>query len=146
MTVLVWDGKTLAADKMSSFGDNHCTVTKIFKHENILIGFSGLICLGHAMKSWLVGGCKPDEFPAMQSTTEYSEIVVIQKQNRGKPIVSIYEQTPFPFQIEDKFFAGGSGREFAIAALHCGKTAREAVEIACIYSLSCGNGIDTLTF
>lgn len=38
----------------------------------------------------------------------------------------------------------GSGRDFAIAAMHCGKTAREAVEIASLYENGCGNGVDVL--
>lgn len=35
-----------------------------------------------------------------------------------------------PVKIEDKFIAIGSGRKAALAAMHCGKTAVEAVEIA----------------
>jgi ATP-dependent protease HslVU (ClpYQ) peptidase subunit len=45
---------------------------------------------------------------------------------------------------EDKKTATGSGRDYALAAMHCGKTAREAVEIACLFETGCGNGVDEL--
>ena len=35
-------------------------------------------------------------------------------------------------------------RDFALAAMHLGKSAREAVEVACALDVFCGNGIDTL--
>lgn len=146
MTCVAWDGKTLSADKMASDGANHFTVTKIFRHEDLLVGFAGTICLGYAMRQWVINGCKVDEFPAMQATDDFADMIIVSKQTRGKPIVMVYEQTPYPYQIEDKFYAIGSGRDFALAAMHLGKTAKEGVAIASIYSRSCGNGIDTLTF
>lgn len=77
MTVIAWDGKTLAADKRVGYGNMHRTTTKIRRVGDALVGCSG----------------------------------------------------------------SGS---LAVAAMHLGKSAREAVEIACLYDMNCGNGIDTL--
>ena len=48
-------------------------------------------------------------------------------------------------KVEDQFAAWGSGRDFALTAMHLGKSAREAVEIACLFENGCGNGVDVLT-
>ena len=146
MTCIAWDGKTLAADKMSSDGSNHFTVTKIIKHKNLLIGFAGVTGLGYAMRQWVMSGCKVDDFPALQATDEYVSMIIVSKPKKGKPVIMVYDTTPFPYQIEDKFYAIGSGKDFALASMHLGKTSKEAVEIACHFSRSCGNGIDTLSF
>lgn len=146
MTVLCWDSKTLAADKRANDGHLHFTTTKIFKHGDLLIGFSGTIALGHAMREWIANGCKVADFPAKQSTEEFAETVVIRKQKRGKPVITIFEQEPVPYRIENEFYASGCGRDFALAAMYLGKSSKEAVEIACHFSRACGNGIDTLSF
>lgn len=57
-----------------------------------------------------------------------------------------YEREPHPFEIEEPFYAFGSGMDIAIGALAMGANAIKAVEIASRYSSHCGNGIDTLTF
>ena len=56
-----------------------------------------------------------------------------------------FESTPHPLRFPPQNFAIGSGRDFALAAMHLGKTAVEAVEVACHFDSGCGNGIDTLT-
>jgi ATP-dependent protease HslVU (ClpYQ) peptidase subunit len=55
-----------------------------------------------------------------------------------------YESTPHPLVIQDKHWAIGSGRDFAIMAMHLGKTAAESVELASLFCNDCGNGVDTL--
>ena len=51
----------------------------------------------------------------------------------------------FPEPILDKFYAVGSGRKEALAAMHCGKSAREAVEIASRIDPYTGGAITTMT-
>ena len=47
-------------------------------------------------------------------------------------------------EIRMPFYAVGSGRDFAIGAMHCGKTPAEAVEIASKYDLKTGMEIDVV--
>jgi len=68
--------------------------------------------------------------------------VVLVLQPDGK--VRQYESSPYPLQIENKYWAIGCGRDFAMTAMYLGKTSREAVEIASALCDGCGNGIDSL--
>ena len=139
MTVIAWDGKTLAADKRASSDGLILTVTKIRRVKGLLVGVAGNMSSGVAMMNWLAGRRKT--FPTCQSSQEdWAQVLVID----GTRILT-FEQTPIPVEFEDRFFAIGSGRAYALAAMHCGRSAREAIEIACQYDNGCGNGVDTLT-
>lgn len=58
-----------------------------------------------------------------------------------KKVIKCYE-AEVPFIVEDRVFATGSGRDYALAAMHCGKSAKEAVEIAAFFDINTGKGID----
>ena len=143
MTVIAWDGKTLAADKRATYFGLSRTVTKIFRVGDVLVALAGNGSHGLEMLDWIRNGCKKDEFPAAQRAADENQWATVSV--FGADGIRLYERTPFPAVIEDENYATGSGRDYAIAAMHCGKTAREAVEIACMFETSCGNGIDTLT-
>lgn len=142
MTVIVWDGKTLAADKRACNGTLIRTTTKIFKINGCLLGYAGDPSFGNQMVAWFADGEKPESFPQQQrDKDDWIGLLVI----RPDKTIHKYERAPHPIEFEDEHFAFGCGRDFALAALHCGKTAREAVEIACLFDNGCGNGVDTLT-
>jgi 20S proteasome alpha/beta subunit len=146
MTVIAWDGKTLAADKRCSSNGMLSTVTKVFKvttdrDETLLVGGSGEPCFIGAMLAWIKAGRQESSFPAHQrDKDDWQPILVIEED--GTP--SFYERTPFPIRFEQGCVAIGSGREFARAAMYLGQTARQAVEVACALDAGCGNGIDEL--
>lgn len=140
MTIVAWDGKTLAADKRAENAGLSRTVTKIFRIDNLLVGVAWNLCAGLEMIEWVKNGRKPSDFPEIQrDKNERSNFLVIEN---GKLLV--YETSPQPIIFEDEFFAFGSGRDYALAAMACGKSAKEAVEIACMFDTGCGNGIDVL--
>ena len=60
--------------------------------------------------------------------------------------ILIYETSPYPITIEQRYYAIGSGRDFATALMHVNYTAYLAVELTNELSANCGKGIDTLTF
>lgn len=143
MSVICFDGTTLAADKRMCHGTFFSTTTKIYRVGDDLVGFSGDAAQGQAMVAWFRDGAKPEEFPASQTADDdWSPLMVVK---RGG-IVLRYEKTPYPFPIEDKFVAMGSGRDFAIAAMECGKSAVEAVLLASKFCNGCGNGVDSMRF
>lgn len=141
MTVVAFDGKTLAADKMScSAGYGH-TVTKVHRlRDGGLAAFAGDGDGAMALLAWLNGARNPAEYPPEQKDNDTSAFVVRPDGSRTS-----YGKTPHFQVIEDEFYAMGHGRDFALAAMHCGKTAREAVELTCRLDVFCGNGIDCLT-
>lgn len=142
VTVIAWDGKTLAADKMMGFGSSKSSVTKIFKIGGALVGFAGHSANGQELLEWFRSSRRPSDFPASQRGVDSVTLLVIESDGK----ILHYGQSPHPMIIEDAFHAIGSGDEFALAAMYLGRTARDAVEVACALCPTCGNGIDTLSF
>ena len=139
MTVIAWDGNTLAADKRTSFGTLIRTTTKIFRVGDALCAHSGNAAVGEEMLAWFRSGAKADTFPSVQRTDDWAELMVIRKGEILK-----YEQTPYPIHVEDRFIAIGCGRDYAMAAMHLGCSAVKAVEVEIELDSGCGNGIDVL--
>lgn len=142
MTTIAWDGETFAADKRTSFGSRIATTIKIHRVGAMLVGGSGGTAEIQEMVQWIKDGRNPDKFPAAQRDgATCTSMLVIQP---DEPIWH-YENSPYPLHIYNKQWAIGSGCNYAIAAMHLGKTAREAVEIACLFDSNSGNGVDELT-
>lgn len=141
MTVIAWDGKTLAADKRCTIAGYPATSTKIHRVPGGLVGFSG--CAVHAAEllHWFRNGRDPEDFPKRDEETGCGSLLIT---DTGE-ILLFTHHSGFPEQIEGAFFARGAGRDYALAAMHLGHDARTAVEVACALDTSCGNGIDTLT-
>lgn len=143
MSVIAWDGKTLAADRRASLGTLIRTTRKIFMRQYGLVGYAGDADQGEEMLRWLEAGAVAADFPPSQRDRDnWAGVLVI---NPDRQILK-YERTPYPLTFHDGFFAIGSGRDFALAAMHLGKTAREAVEVACHFDSGCGNGVDEIEF
>jgi len=139
MTVIAWDGKTLAADKQTNRGDAIGTCTKIFKlHDGTVVSFCGALSKGLVLFDWYRNGCKEEEWPEFQKSDSVTILVVVKD---GKCIE--YEGVSNPISCEDEFSAWGSGMEFAIGAMAMGATAVEAVEIASYHCEGCGRGVDS---
>lgn len=142
MSVIAWDGVTLAADRRASHGGFIHTTRKILRVRDCLLGFTGPTDFGEQMVAWWIKGGQEKDFPESQrSPDDWAGLLVI----APGPTIFKYERTPFPILVHDRQFAVGSGRDFAMAAMACGRTAAEAVEIACRFDSGCGNGIDELT-
>ena len=144
MTVIVWDGKTLAADRRACFGTFHRSMKKILRlADGSLAGFAGDAAYCAQAIQWVNDGMVAADFPASQRSRETFAGLMIIKTDRT---IWKLEDTPYPFQIQDHQFSTGSGRDYAMAAMHLGCSAVAAVEVACALDSSCGNGIDTLDF
>lgn len=118
------------------------TTTKIYRVHDAIVGYAGEPAFGQAMLAWLRAGSDPAQFPVSQRDKEdWVGLLVIRP---GQPVLR-YERTPFPVAIEDKCVAIGSGRDFAMAAMHLGLDARRAVKVAIDLDSGCGNGIDILS-
>ena len=141
MTILAFDGKILAADRRSttSWG-SHDSVTKIWRHGDFLCGISGKPAISLRMFEWWKAGQVPADFPAEAAKEEEGTFIAIS----GAGVFQ-FTTGPYPVKIETAYPTWGGGRDFASAAMHCGRNAYEAVELTCLLSVFCGNGIDTLT-
>lgn len=140
MTVIAWDGKSLAADKAATSVGYARTVTKIFEIPDGLVGFAGDGDRCLELLNWFKTGCDPTKYPKDLGDTGSSAMVI-----RKDGTCWSYGKLPYPQICEDKFDAMGAGRDYALAAMYLGHDARKAVEVACALDVTCGNGIDVLT-
>lgn len=143
MTCIAWDGRTLAADKRTSFGGLHATTSKVHRVGDALVAGCGTTALIAEMLWWLRDGADPAKFPAQQRDSKESVSLLVVRS--GQPLLQ-YETTPWPLVIENMQWAIGSGRDFAMMAMHLGKSAAEAVELTAHFCHDCGNGVDVLEF
>ena len=138
MTIVAWDGKTLAADKRMISSGLMRTCRKIWEYNGNLIAITGDWDAGAELIAWFNAGADPAKFPEAGRKDTATLIVI----NTG--CVWQYNAGPYGVLLECKQCAFGSGRDYAEAALYLGKTAYEAVEVACHFESSCGGGIDVL--
>jgi hypothetical protein len=142
VSVIAWDGERLAADKRAQMGTLIRTVTKVFHLGDALAAYAGDSDGGEEMLAWFKDGHKAADFPVWQRDKDsWAGLLIVWKDGT----IWKYERTPHPVKFPPQPFAIGSGRDFALAAMHCGKTAPEAVEVACAFDSGCGNGVDVLT-
>lgn len=143
MTCIAFDGKTLAADKRAErAGAGHAKVTKVFKINGCLLAIAGSYDVGMQLVHWFQNGCIAEDYPALQSEDNEASLMVITPERR----ITHYERTPAPLIFEQEKTAMGSGRDYALAAMHLGCNARQAVEVACVFDVFCGNGVDEISF
>jgi hypothetical protein len=141
MTVIAWDGRTLAADKMAVTGITKGSVKKIFYHGGELLGVTGNLSIGMEVMRWYTDGADPGKFPASnRNLNEGSSLIRIDKDCK----VWKYESSPIPFRVEGDRCAFGSGDEAALVAMEMGADARRAVELASMFNTTCGGGCDAI--
>jgi hypothetical protein len=142
MTVIAWDGKTLAADKMSLCGDTVSTVKKLWPLRETglegAIAVTGSLDKSLVMKRWYEEGKDRAKWPDFQNKDDWALIIVALP---GFPVV-YFEKHPEPIEVIDPFMAWGSGREAALGAMAMGADAIRAVEIASQHIFGCGRGCD----
>lgn len=140
MTCIAFDGKSIAADRQASNGNTKRATTKLFRlADGSIATMSGLIAHARTRLRWYEAGAKIEDWPTFDGD-DYVCLIVWNKDG-----LRYWEDGPVAETVEHGFWAFGSGRDFAIAAMACGKSAREAVEIACQFDTGCGLGVDVMT-
>ena len=140
MTVIAWDGQTLAADKRAVSGGGiarPCTKIELFGND--LLAMTGSWDVAAEMREWYKEGANPATFPA-EARKDTSTLIVISPGG----LIRTWAAGPYPMIVEATQCAWGSGRDFAEAAMHLGFDAKRAVEVASHFQSDCGNGVDTL--
>jgi len=146
MSVVVWDGKTLAADRRSVCADMISTAQKIWVKHGVdgmtVCACTGGLAEGILLTEWYHNGAIKSAWPKFQDDKdEWCRLIVAKS---GKCF--FYEKQPVAIEVLDTFMAWGSGRDFAMGALAMGADARKAVVIASKYSTGCGNGVEAFDF
>jgi hypothetical protein len=142
MSVIVWDGKNLAADTLAVNGNLKRRTSKVWRKGDMLIGGAGTASGLAAMVDWVTNQeCAPDKFPKLREHEDVCLWVVNKNGNMAK-----FEDSPHPIVYHDKTWADGSGRDFAYGAMAMGADARKAVEVACLYDAYCGGEVEVVNF
>jgi len=125
VTTIAYDGKTLVTDSQVTLdGKRFGKTQKIFRlHSRAVLAIAGSMDVSYEIMRWLNGDA---EKPALDKEQDDFEALVIE------PDGSAWEIAPglrrFPACIP---WSGGTGGIVAMTAMRCGKTAQEAVELAC---------------
>lgn len=146
MTVIVWDGKTLAGDTQINYDDSasFCD-TKVYKLKSVLYGHSGLSALRLPIKEWAESW-----IPGMNSNRPDFLYDLKPKDRSNFLIISdnVYEfctmiPDPIVYSIDTRI-AIGSGADVAMGAMYAGADAEEAAKIACKLRNSCGGDVTSV--
>ncbi len=138
MTTLAYDGRMLAADRQLTLGGTPMPLTKIFRLGTELVGLCGSVQESLLFLEWYQNGKDPNTRPKLSD--DFSALAIIP----GK--ILRYEHLLKPWLIDLPFWAAGSGADYALGAMAAGKSAAEAVEIACRFDTGSGLGVDVLEF
>lgn len=127
------DCMEIAADSMCSGDDGHYLVEKLKRGKQSAFGAAG---------EW-------DKilkfYEAIEKGGELDsdcDIEVLELRHDG---LWVYEGTIIPARIKNRFYAIGTGAGYAIAAMHLGKSPKEAVQIAALFDPGTGGPIDVIT-
>lgn len=149
MTVIAWDGTTLAADREASDNWIKCfSTTKIARINGHLVGSAGPAAPACEMKAWFAAGADPATFHESLRKLDNLSMLVI----AADGTIKLFQNTPYPIiyravnAVIGNRYTIGAGKEAAMAVMLAGNGARRAVEIASLVCNGCGNGIDTLEF
>lgn len=148
MTTLVWDGKTLAADRCSWSGPARRRVRKVFRVERegrtYLVAFCGSGSYAMQVLAWFRGEVErpdPRDYHKQEDLNNQCCLMI----DEARRVWSMDASLRW-VEYAERQFASGAGQEFAWGALEAGATAARAVEIAAKRSDYAGLGVDTVEF
>lgn len=127
------DFNEIAADSMCSGEGVHYLVTKLRQGKASVYGAAG--DWDKILKFY-------DALETKGDLDSDCDIEVLELRHDG---LWVYEGTVIPARIKNRFYAIGTGAGYAIAAMHLGKSPREAVAIAALFDPGTGGPIDVLT-
>lgn len=145
MTVVVWDGASLATDRAATDGVAKWKTEKAWYHREesggtVILSGAGPLATILAMREWYKGGALPAVMPALQLSLQWCHFLVVTPSGLYR-----FERSAHPIHHGFDPCAFGNGREFAFGALAMGATAERAVEICNQFVPSCGQGVAVFT-
>lgn len=135
MTTIVCNRTSMAADKRVTGGPMFKT-TKIFRINGSLIGFCGNLEAALQFVEWRrVPDAKPEfaenSFEALELSAD------------GR--LTYWATQLTAIDIEDEFYAIGSGASLALGAMAMGASPKRAITVAALYDSGTGSDVQTLT-
>lgn len=122
MTTCTWDGKRLSADTRSITGStiDQAPCQKIFQREGIYCALAGDVAEAITVIDYLLGRkVEPPELPVAEFQ------IMLVSDTRAEYYANSLNPSPM-----EAPFAIGSGTDYALSAMLCGKSGRKAISIA----------------
>ncbi len=129
MTTIAWDGKSMVADtRCTSSGMPYRVLKCCVLPNGSLFGGAGTMSAFESVRAWLSENA---ERPS--SLKDFTGMLI-----DGNRRIWLMDETTVRYEILQEFYAIGSGRDFAIAAMALGNTALAAVELAARFDVWTG--------
>ena len=123
MTVIAYREGILAADSQFTDENFQTTGKKLFRKRGKIIGFAGDAEQGLVFTDWYFN--RRSRKPEFSSEKDWCALVL------GKDGLEYWGPSLRPLEIDEKYYAIGSGAAVAMGAMDAGATALQAVRIAC---------------
>lgn len=145
MTTIAYRDGVVAADSAESGGDSVTTrCDKLFRKKigkrNVIIATAGGTYSGMLFVDWYGSGKPPPDALMALDLEEDFEVLVF---DRGE--VWTCNHLCCLVEVIEPYVAIGSGRSHALTAMDCGRSAREAVRLACLRNCYSRLPISTMT-
>lgn len=121
MTTIVCSRTEMACDSLCTDATTKCTVDKIYRVGDSLIGVAGAYGSCNSFIEWLKAGSPRDAVPEMD------DVAALVLSPSG---IYMYDGNVAPFRLKGKFAAIGSGAQAALALMHTGASPAMAVKMA----------------
>lgn len=142
MTTIAWDGKTLAADTLSTWdGARSGYVSKIAKRGNLLAGVTGNAVICRSLLDWFRSGMIGEPPSAgSKGAGDWSTLNLFGFDG----LVLTYGPDGWE-SVKSEAYANGSGCDYALGAMSAGCDARRAVEIAMMHDTRSGGEVQSIS-
>lgn len=142
MTTVAWDGVRLAADRQRRAAYRLIPARKVHKlvrgGKELLVAGAGDSFYIEGVLNWMRGG----EQPNLEKPEDGCTLMAVDQQFR----VWVTDWRMVWVQHDVRQWAIGSGGDYAMAAMYCGKNAVEAIDIASELDSDTGLGVDYVHF
>lgn len=145
MTTIAFDGSTIAADTMNRDGHGlKDYASKLMIGNNLIVGGAGE---SHKIRAWwnkvktmTVSEIIEHGYPDFNPQYNDQAIMLV-----DTVTLKCYKLAGSMFQLCSRgFHAVGSGRDYALAALHMGQSAPQAVQVAMEFDAGTGGEIEVV--
>ena len=111
MSVIAWDGKTLAADRYADMGGANGIAEKLFLlPTNEVVGFTGVLSTGMEMLELYRADRLLKHWPESQRSDDWARLIV----GKSNGSIIYYERSPTEIPVYSEQIAWGSGQSFVL--------------------------------
>lgn len=138
MTTIAANRKCMASDKKCTDDGTFFRNRKIRRVGDVIVGAGGDGGAIGKFFVWFEAGADPEDLPKYGKDEALVALVLTPAG------LFTYDTSGVREEIEDDFYACGSGKQAALAAMHLGCDPKRAVEIASLVDDATGLGVDVL--